>query len=69
MRLLRRRHSDTVVFREADAYERLHGERTGEIVRIDPAPPRQQIPHRTGDLSGELLRRAFESKLDSRPTT
>ena len=69
MGFLRRRRSETPAFREADAYERLHGERTGEIVRVEPAPPRKPIPHRNGDLSGELLRRAFEAKLDSRETT
>jgi hypothetical protein len=26
----------------------------------------QRIPRRTGDMTGELLRRAFESKLDAR---
>ena len=66
MRLLRRSRREPAPFKEADAYARLHGERTGEIVRIEPAPPRRSIPHRTGDLTGELLRRAFEVKLDSR---
>lgn len=69
MRLLRRANREPAPFREADAYERLHGERTGEIVRVEPAPPRKPIPHRNGDLSGELLRRAFESKLDGRDAT
>jgi hypothetical protein len=69
VRLLRRANREPAPFREADAYERLHGERTGEIVRVEPAPPRKPIPHRNGDLSGELLRRAFESKLDGRDAT
>jgi hypothetical protein len=51
--------------READAYARSYGERSGEIVsvsRIELKP----IPRRTGDMTGELLRRAFEARLDSR---
>jgi hypothetical protein len=51
--------------REEDAYARSYGERSGEIVsvsRIELKP----IPRRTGDMSGELLRRAFEQRLDAR---
>ena len=51
--------------REEDAYARSYGERSGEIVsvaRIEPKP----IPRRTGDMTGELLRRAFEARLDAR---
>jgi hypothetical protein len=54
--------------READAYARSYGERSGEIVsvsRIELKP----IPRRTGDMTGELLRRAFEARLDSRGKT
>lgn len=32
------------------------------VARQEPKP----IPRRTGDMTGELLRRAFEAKLDSR---
>ncbi|HLB17898.1 MAG TPA: hypothetical protein VK613_02075, partial [Gaiellaceae bacterium] len=38
------------------------GERSGEIVsvvRVEPKP----IPRRTGDMTGEVLRRAFETRL------
>ena len=51
--------------REEDAYARSYGERSGEVVgvaRIEPKP----IPRRTGDMTGELLRRAFEARLDAR---
>ena len=61
----RGRRDEASPIREAEAYARSYGERTGEIVnvaRVDPKP----IPRRTGDMTGELLRRAFESKLDSR---
>jgi hypothetical protein len=51
--------------REEDAYARSYGERSGEIVsvsRIELKP----IPRRTGDMTGELVRRAFEARLDGR---
>ena len=51
--------------RESEAYARSYGERSGEIVsvvRVEPKP----IPRRTGDMTGELLRRAFEARLDGR---
>ena len=61
----RGRRDEASPIREAEADARSDGERTGEIVnvaRVEPKP----IPRRTGDMTGELLRRAFESKLDSR---
>ena len=51
--------------REEDAYARSYGERSGELVsvtRIELKP----IPRRTGDMTGELVRRAFEARLDRR---
>ena len=65
-RLFRRRRAAAPIF-EDEAYARLHGDRTGEIVRV-VAVERKPIPRRTGDLSGELLRRAFEARLDARAT-
>lgn len=56
---------DVSPIREEDAYARSYGDRSGEIVsvsRIELKP----IPRRTGDMTGELLRRAFETRLDSR---
>jgi hypothetical protein len=61
----RGRRDDASPIREADAYAHSYGERSGEIVSIVRKEP-QRIPRRTGDMTGELLRRAFESKLDSR---
>ena len=61
----RGRRDETSPIREADAYAHSYGDRSGEIVsvaRVEAKP----IPRRTGDMTGELLRRAFESKLDSR---
>lgn len=51
--------------REEDAYARSYGERSGEIVSVVRVEPKR-IPRRTGDMTGELLRRAFETRLDSR---
>ena len=61
----RRPKREVSPIREADAYARSYGERSGEIVSVGRMEP-QRIPRRTGDMTGELLRRAFESKLDSR---
>ena len=64
-RFRRGRRDEASPIREADAYARSYGERSGEIVnvvRVEMKP----IPRRTGDMTGELLRRAFETKLDSR---
>ena len=54
--------------REEDAYARSYGDRGGDILHVElmPGPEPQRIPRRTGDMGGELLRRAFEAKLDSR---
>jgi hypothetical protein len=61
----RERRDETSPIREAEAYARSYGDRSGEIVSIVRQEPKQ-IPRRTGDMSGELLRRAFETKLDAR---
>ena len=61
----RGRRDEASPIREEDAYARSYGERSGEIVsvvRVEPKP----IPRRTGDMTGELLRRAFETKLNAR---
>ncbi|HTQ47495.1 MAG TPA: hypothetical protein VMI75_32285 [Polyangiaceae bacterium] len=71
MRFLRRllpfrtNRGQTAPIREDEAYARLHGERSGDIVSV-VAVERKPIPRRTGDLTGELLRRAFEARLDAR---
>lgn len=61
----RRRGTEASPIREAEAYARSYGDRSGEIVSVVRQEPKP-IPRRTGDMSGELLRRAFEVKLDSR---
>lgn len=63
--LRRRRRRPVAPIREDEAYARLHGDRTGEIVNV-VAVERKPIPRRTGDMTGELLRRAFEARLDAR---
>ena len=61
----RRRPREVSPIREADAYARSYGDRSGEIVSVARMEP-QRIPRRTGDMTGELLRRAFEARLDAR---
>jgi hypothetical protein len=61
----RERRNEVSPIREADAYARSYGDRSGEIVSIARAEPKP-IPRRTGDMTGELLRRAFEARLDAR---
>ncbi len=61
----RGRRAEAAPIREEDAYARSYGERSGEIVsiaRVEPKP----IPRRTGDMTGELVRRAFEARLNAR---
>ena len=65
MRLLRRRHSQTRAISEAVAYARCHGDRDGDLVRVVKLEPRR--PRYPLAVSGEALRRAFESRLDARP--
>ena len=65
MRLWRRRRQREAPILEGEAYARCHGERSGEIVSVERVE-RKPIPRRTGDLTGELLRRAFEARLDGR---
>ena len=61
----RGRRDEASPIREAEAYARSYGERSGEIVTVARHEPKP-IPRRTGDMTGELLRRAFETKLDLR---
>jgi hypothetical protein len=59
----RRRRPPTRAIGEAQAYARLHGDRDGDvrIVAIEPRRPRHRLR-----VSGEQLRRSFETKLDGR---
>ena len=61
----RERRDEAAPIREAEAYARSYGDRSGEIVSVARQEPKP-IPRRTGDMTGELLRRAFEVKLDER---
>lgn len=65
MRLLRRPGREPAPIQEDEAYARCHGERSGDLVRVVKLD-RPTVPRRTGDLTGELLRRAFEARLDAR---
>ena len=64
----RGRRAEAAPIREEEAYAHSYGERGGDILTVErmPAPEPQQIPRRTGDMAGELLRQAFEARLDSR---
>ena len=67
MSLLRRGHkNDLKPLNEAEAYARCHGSR-GDEVRIIKVEPRR-ASYET-DVSGERLREAFESRLDTREPT
>ena len=64
MSLLRRsKKNDLKPLSEAEAYARCHGSRGDEvrIVKIEPRRARYET-----DVSGERLREAFESRLDTR---
>ncbi len=64
MSLLRRGHKNELKpLNEAEAYARCHGTR-GDEVRIIKVEPRR-ARYETG-VSGERLREAFESRLDTR---
>ncbi|HXH96719.1 MAG TPA: hypothetical protein VNH40_05850 [Gaiellaceae bacterium] len=65
MRFFRRPKRIAPAIHEDEAYARCHGSRSGDLVRIVTVD-RPSIPRRTGDLTGELLRRAFEARLDAR---
>jgi hypothetical protein len=65
VRFLRRARRLAPAIHEDEAYARCHGARSGDLVKVVTVD-RPSIPRRTGDLTGELLRRAFEARLDSR---
>ena len=64
----RGRRDEASPIREAEAYARSYGDRSGEIVSVARQEPKR-IPRRTGDMTGEYLRRAFEARLDRRGKT
>lgn len=63
---LRSRRTDDGPIGEDAAYAHSYGDRTGEIISVEPVPEPELSPRERGDLTGEFLRRAFEQRLDSR---
>jgi len=61
-----RRRPEAAPFDEEDAYERLHGERSGDIRVVEVEPPEPEPELDDAELTGESLRRAFELRLDAR---
>jgi hypothetical protein len=57
------RRSDDSPIDEKAAYANSYGERTGELISVEPIPEPEPEP---SDLTGEFLRRAFERKLEER---
>jgi hypothetical protein len=64
----RRRRPSLHTIAEEEAYARLHGDRSEDIVRVERAPPPAPAPKRAvpDGLTGENLREAFERRLRSR---
>lgn len=65
---LRRRRRYRVIT-EAVAYQRCHGERGTDILRVTKQPPYELPQRRRGfrvAVAGETLRQAFARKLDDR---
>jgi hypothetical protein len=62
------RKTDDGPIDEAAAYANSYGDRTGEIITVEPIPePEPELsPLEKGDLTGEILRQAFEQKLEGR---
>jgi len=65
---LRSRRPDDVPIDENTAYAHSYGDRTGEVISVEPLPEPEPGPSTgmRGDLTGEVLRRAFEEKLEAR---
>jgi hypothetical protein len=59
----RSRRSDDSPIDESAAYANSYGDRTGEIISVEPVPEPEPEP---SDLTGEFLRQAFEQRLDAR---
>jgi hypothetical protein len=65
---LRSRRAEGAPIDEEAAYIHSYGDRTGEVISVEPLPePEPESGRRIrGDLTGEFLRRAFERKLEAR---
>jgi hypothetical protein len=72
LRRLFGRRPDLAPIAEEEAYARSYGDRGGDLIRVsrvvaEPVPVAAVAqPPISGDLTGELLRRAFETRLDRR---
>lgn len=64
----RPRRTDDGPIGEADAYAHSYGDRTGEVMSVEPLPEPEpeRSPSLRDGLTGEFLRRAFERKLEER---
>ena len=65
---LRSRRHDDAPIDEKTAYAHSYGDRTGELISVEPLPEPEPEPTagmRAG-LTGDALRRAFEEKLEAR---
>lgn len=65
------RRPDLTPIAEEEAYARSYGDRGGDLISVsrvvpEPVPTALPEPPMSGDLTGELLRRAFETRLDRR---
>ena len=65
---LRSRRPDDGPIDENTAYAHSYGDRTGEVISVEPLSEPEPEPNSgmRGDLTGEVLRRAFEEKLEAR---
>ena len=64
----RGRKADIAPILEEEAYAHSYGDRTGDILVVEPIPEPEPEPSAVedGELTGEFLRRAFERKLEAR---
>ena len=67
---LRSRRADDGPIDENTAYANSYGDRTGQVISVEPVPEPEPDPNpgMRADLTGEVLRRAFEEKLEARKT-
>jgi hypothetical protein len=65
---IRPRRPDDRLIDEDTAYAHSYGDRTGEVISVEPLPEPEPEPSEgmRSDLTGEVLRQAFEEKLEAR---
>lgn len=64
--IFRRNRRPPAPIGEAEAYARCHGDRSAEILRVEPLPPPPPKTSITAGITGETLRQAFERRLRAR---